>query len=124
MKSFYILIVLALLFTGCSSTDRPEKSNLTVGVVKQSIVEGQTTQADLMSTFGSPNLISRNADGEEVWAYNRMSFQSNDESGAFTLILVGKSKATSSKSSKSFDLILTFDKNDVVKDYKVIYAAY
>ncbi len=50
----------------------------------------------------------------------------NMESGASgaSLIFFGGSKAISSSTTKSFDLIITFDNNDIVKDYKVIYASY
>lgn len=124
MKNKYLFLFIIMLLTACASTDQSQPSNLTVGTVKTTIVEGKTSQADLLENFGSPNLISRNADGEEVWAYNRMSYQSKKESSGFSLILVGSSKALSSQASRSFDLILTFDKNEIVKSYKVIYAAY
>ena len=121
-----ISIITLLLIGGCFAT-LPEKtgnSKLTVGEVKREIVKGQTTQAEIMLTFGSPNLVSQNKEGNEVWAYNRMSYQTYAGSEGGTLILWGGSKAVSSATTKSFDLIITYDSNDVVQDYKVIYASY
>lgn len=99
-------------------------SRLTTGEAKKNIIKGQTTQSEIMQVFGSPNLVTRNSDGEEVWSYNRMSYDSNSSASSSWFILFGGSNATSSTGSKSFDLIITFDDRDVVSDYKVIAASY
>lgn len=108
------------LLSGCSA-DRPkQKSNLTFGTVKKHIIKGQTNQAEVVQLLGSPNIVTKNAKGEEVWTYTRQAYDS--ESGAYGggIILFGGHKAFSSSSTSSFDLIMTFDKNDVVKDYSVV----
>jgi len=49
---------------GCAtfpmSREPVQKSNLTVGTIKKEIVKGQTTQAEILKLFGSPNLITKN----------------------------------------------------------------
>jgi hypothetical protein len=64
--------------------------------------------------------VTKNSKGEEVWTYSKQSYDS--ESGGFGggIILFGGSKAFSSSASSSFDLILTFDSQDIVKDYSVV----
>ena len=120
-----LMAIMPLALVSCqSSKPQPEKSKLTVGEVKRQIVKGQTTQADVISFFGSPNLVSKNSEDKEVWAYNRMSYNTSAASSGASLILIGGSKASTSSTSRSMDLIVTFDKNDVVEDYKVIYASY
>ena len=124
-----LLVILASLIfvTGCNYTTIPDKvgnSKLTVGETKRNIIKGETNQAEIMSIFGSPNLVSKNKENKEVWAYNRMSYDTQSGSEGGSLIFWGGSKAVSSGSTKSFDLIITFDKNDIVEDYKVIYASY
>ena len=122
----YVLIAAcSLSMVACKSREpQPERSKLTVGEVKRQITKGMTTQAEVVSLFGSPNLVSKNRDEKEVWASNKMSFESSKGSSGVSLILIGGSKATASTTSKSMDLIITFDKNDIVEDYKVIYASY
>ena len=119
--SFLLLLVIAssTLLLGCA-TRVQQKSNLTAGTVKTNIQEGVTSQTQILKLLGSPNIITRNKTGEEVWTYSRQSFDS--ESGSFGggLILFGGSKAFSSASSNSFDLIITFDGQNIVKDYSVI----
>lgn len=114
-----------LLMIGCASTEKPvQKSNLSMGTVKRTIIKGRTTQSEVVQMLGSPNLVTRNSHDEEVWTYSRQSYDS--ESGGFGggLILFGGHKAFSSGSSNSFDLILTFDKHDVVKDYSAVQSQF
>jgi len=108
------------LLVACSSSPTVQKSNLTFGTVKKSIVKGKTSQADVVQLLGSPNIVTKNSQGDEVWTYSKQSYDS--ESGGFGggIILFGGSKAFSSSASSSFDLILTFDQKDIVKDYSVV----
>ena len=98
-----------------------QKSNLTVGVVKTKIVKGETTQSEVLELFGAPNLITKSKNDDEVWNYNKMSFESG--SGAASDVWFG-SRALSSTTTSSFDLIIIFNDNDVVKDYSIISASY
>lgn len=119
-KSLMSSIAIALV-VACSSSHQPvQKSNLTYGTVKKSIVKGKTNQAEVVQLLGSPNIVTKNSKGDEVWTYSKQSYDS--ESGGFGggIILFGGSKAFSSNASSSFDLILTFDNRDVVKDYSVV----
>ncbi len=125
--SWLALAVCVLVATGmgCSSSEKPQqKSNLTMGTVKKRLVRGKTTQADIVQLLGSPNMVTKNSHKEEVWTYSRQSYDS--ESGGFGggLIVFGGNKAFSSGSSNSFDLIITFDKDDVVRDYSAVQSQY
>ena len=104
----------------CSSQPVAQKSNLSYGTVKTNIVKGQSDQAQVVQLLGSPNIVTKNKQNEEVWTYSRQSYDA--ESGGFGggIILLGGSKAFSNSSSSSFDLVLTFDSKDVVKDYSVV----
>ena len=114
------VFALCALSSCVTSSKSPQKSNLTAGVVKTRIHKGVTSQTDIVRLIGSPNIITKNKDGEEVWTYSRQSFDS--ESGGFGggLIFFGGSQAFSSAGSKSFDLIITFNESSVVKDYSVV----
>jgi len=97
-----------------------EKSNLTIGVVKSKVVKGKTSQDEILKLFGAPNLVSKNKSNREVWSYNKMSVEHKAGSTDF---FAGQ-RASQSSSSRSFDLIITFDENDIVADYSVISTAY
>ena len=128
LRSVAMIACLAVvtMISSCSSykygqnAEPTQKSNLTFGVVKSKIQKGTTTQSEILEVFGSPNLITKNKSNEEVWSYNKMSVQ---ERAGHTDFFTGQ-RASVSSSSQSFDLIITFDENDVVKDYSVISTSY
>ena len=126
MRKTIFIALTAFLLASCSSykygqnAEPTQKSNLTFGVVKSKIEKGVTKQAEILNIFGSPNLVTKNKSNDEVWSYNKMSVQ---ERAGSTDFFTGQ-RASVSSSSQSFDLIITFDKNDVVKDYSVISTSY
>lgn len=120
--------ILVALLSGCASTVRDsqpaQKSNLTMGMVKTEIIKGRTTQTEVLKLFGAPNLITKNRSNDEVWNYNRMSFDSVSGSDSGFAIFWSGSRALSSATTQSFDLIIVFDGGDIVKDYSVVSASY
>ena len=133
-KTIFIALI-AFLLASCSSykygqnAEPTQKSNLTFGVVKSKIEKGKTTQAEILNIFGSPNLVTKNKSNDEVWSYNRMSVQERAGSSGVVVSFLsgattGGARASASTSSQSFDLIITFDENDVVKDYSVISTSF
>lgn len=74
---FCLLMSFSIFLIGCTNIQDvvpTQKSNLTVGMIKSKVVEGRSTQNDVIELFGSPNLITTNSEGNEVWTYNRSSY--------------------------------------------------
>lgn len=126
----YLLILVSFLFMSCSSpqTYDTQKSNLSVGTIKKGIVENKTTQTEILEMFGSPNLITTGSDGSEVWSYNKSSYDgaANSKSSGLWVLLASSSNSSvvSTSSTSSLDLIIKFNKNQTVKEYKVISSKY
>ena len=125
MNKLTLLGFLFLSLSSCTSykygaEGNAQKSNLTMGVVKSQVIKGQTKQDEVLKLFGSPNLVSKNKSNREVWSYNKMSVENKAGSTDF----FSGQRASQSSSSRSFDLIITFDENDVVADYSVVSTAY
>lgn len=125
MNKFILTGLLIISLSSCNSykygtEGTAEKSNLTMGVVKSKIVKGSTSQDEILKLFGSPNLVSKNKSNREVWSYNKMSVEQKAGSTDF---FAGQ-RASQSSSSRSFDLIITFDEQDVVIDYSVVSTAF
>jgi hypothetical protein len=121
-----------------------QKSNLTAGMVKKYVKIGTATQADILAVFGAPNIITRDKNGNEVWTYDRQSMASASEiaawnaGGTATVGAAGiagstpvggivggggsaeKGSSSGQVSSATFTLMITFDSNDVIKDYRMM----
>ncbi len=112
-------LILALMLAGCTYTDSKKQSNFTPGVVKESIVKGVTTQNDLVKLFGSPNIVSKDKDGKEVWTYSKHSASTNSKNSFFSFLIGGAGSAYGNTSSASFSLVITFNDRNVVEDYSM-----
>lgn len=119
------LLLPALLLCGCISTPAPlteRNAQLTQGNVQLSIQVGRTTKADILERFGAPNVTARDGSGKEVWTYQRSGqvSQSSSNFGYWNVFLFGQSGESSGfeSSSRMITLIIKFDKNDTVSDFK------
>lgn len=128
-KKFLILIAFSLFCTlsvsGCVSNPQPvtdRNSELTHGNVQMNLIVGQTTKSDVIDNFGSPNITTRDGAGREVWTYQRAAqvSQSSSQSGYWTIIFAGKSSRAGGfeSSSRMITLIIKFNENDVVSDFR------
>jgi len=146
-----LIVCMGFITVGCvraKSPDLPysnqQKSNLTAGMVKKYVKVGEATQADILTVFGAPNIITRDKDKNEVWTYDRQSIASASEVaewntsgrvGAIAGGLVGssavgggasiggssgKGSTAGQVSSATFTLIIKYDENDVVQDYRMM----
>jgi hypothetical protein len=120
-----------------------QKSNLTAGMVKKNVKVGDTSQTDILAIFGAPNIITRDRQGHEVWTYDRQSIASASEIAAWNAGAngvvgagglvgdavvggaaglsgsTGKSGTAGQVSSATFTLMISFDDNDMVIDYRM-----
>ena len=125
MKIILVLIISLLLLTACVTAPEPltkKNSELTQGMVQMNLEVGKTNKAEVLNTFGGPNITTRDSSGNEVWTYQRAAqiSQSSSQSGYWTIIIAGKSGSAAGfeTSSRMITLIIQFDQNDVVTDFK------
>ena len=125
MKIILVLITSFLLLTACVTAPEPltkKNSELTQGMVQMNLEVGKTNKAEVLNTFGGPNITTRDSNGNEVWTYQRAAqiAQSSSQSGYWTIIIAGKSGSAAGfeTSSRMITLIIKFDQNDVVTDFK------
>ncbi|MBW2652577.1 MAG: hypothetical protein JRC57_05775 [Deltaproteobacteria bacterium] len=147
----FLIVCIGFITVGCVRAKSPElpysnqqKSNLTAGMVKKYVKVGETTQTDILTVFGAPNIITRDKESNEVWTYDRQSIASASEvaewntSGSVGVLaggLVGntavgggasiggssgKGSTAGQVSSATFTLIIKYDENDVVQDYRMM----
>ena len=125
MKNILFILIFSILITGCVTAPEPltkKNSELTQGMVQMNLEVGKTTKSDVIETFGGPNITTRDSSGNEIWTYQRQAqvSQSSSSSGFIFVIIAGKSADASGfeTSSKMMTLIIKFDGNDVVTDFK------
>ncbi|MEZ4815360.1 MAG: hypothetical protein R3A80_09190 [Bdellovibrionota bacterium] len=115
-KAFYTVLLFS--FLSCSSY---HSDKVAYRKVANTIVRGKTTQNEVIQLMGSPNIVTRNAKGEEVWTYTKKSYNPGTGDVVEGVILSGGTRPSSSgTNTAAFDLILTFDQVDIVRDYSIV----
>ncbi|UCH10422.1 MAG: outer membrane protein assembly factor BamE [Fidelibacterota bacterium] len=105
--SVFIGFIFLLLIVGCASQTVMDR--LTLGTVQASLHEG-LSQAEVQAALGAPNIVSKDATGREVWTYDKIYKQSESRSFFFWM--------SSTSTQKTLTVLITFDENSRVTEYK------
>lgn len=138
MRIFGSVVAASLLVSGVVNArekDAPRDPNtLTHGMVQMTVRLHETSQMEVLNAFGAPNITTIDASGQEVWVYDRHATVTSDSSGGFSIGLgigaggegvgglgglgFGKRKSRSETSQRTMTLIIKFDQNKIVSDFR------
>ena len=132
-----ILAAAAVLLSSAPvlARERQDSANtLTQGMVSMTLKVGETSQYDVLQTFGGPNVSTLDGQGREVWVYDRHATVSFEKSSGFSIGMLvgaggggvgggaglgfGSSKSKSEQSSRSMMLIIKFGPDKKVVDFQ------
>jgi len=72
-----------VLVTGCMSASQhsgqlhsERERRMTVGIVQREIRQGMSP-ADVAAALGSPNIVTKDADGKETWIYDKIATEAS-----------------------------------------------
>ncbi len=133
------LILLAMFIGGCMTAAEHQQAlhsskerEMTLGVVQKEIRTGMS-QADVAVALGSPNIVTKDSDGNESWIYDKIATEvsySKDSGGIFggvgavienwriaPVAGVGYSKSAGAiaQTQKTLTVVIKFDENSLVK---------
>lgn len=117
MRTAAFVLVVAV---GCQSTPPPDEGapekGLTTGVVQREIRKGMSG-AEVAEALGSPNIVTTDEEGREVWVYERFArdVQTKDR-GYFVFFVYGESSSTKG-STRTLTVIIKFDQQKKVRDF-------
>lgn len=111
-----------------------DPNTLTHGMVQMTVKVGETSQGQILETFGAPNITSIDGSGQEMWVYDRHATVSANSSSGFSIGMLigagggdvggggglgfGKKKSKSSQSSRTMTLIIKFNDAKIVSDFR------
>jgi hypothetical protein len=117
---------------------QPKASALTPGMVKTKLIAGKTTQAEVLELFGPPDLVTSLEKGE-MWGYDKVSRELAEAATGISLgatslfggagggvlggilggIGGGAQESRRVESTTTVFLLVYFDKQGIVTDYKL-----
>ena len=118
-----LLVSPFIMLVGClnprdvhDSVNSDDKATISVANAQRSIKVGMSGAA-VAEALGSPNIVSTDEEGREVWIYDRVtsSVRSTAANGPLTLV-VGGSAAAAERSQRTLTIIVKFDKQAKVRD--------
>ena len=137
------LVPLAFYSIGCMTaqqhyedTHGPQERQMTVGMVQKEIKKGMSG-AEVAEVLGSPNIVTTDAEGREVWVYDKISTDvtySRSSGGGIIGLLIGgvsgdvlagggaggsfsKSAGAESTTQRTLTVVIKFDENKMVRDF-------
>ena len=141
MKKIIPILFISFIIFNCAPPEPiiievPVKTEdkLTLGTVQSKIKKGMN-QTEVLEVLGSPNIVTKNKSGNEVWTYDKISSSqssSNDASatygqaqlnkGFWTFLFGGTTNSVQSNSnrdieSKSITVIITYNNDKIVSDF-------
>ena len=111
-----------------------KEDKLTLGTVQSKIKKGMN-QTEVLEVLGSPNIVTKNSQGNEVWTYDKIGSNQSSSSevsatygqrqlnqGFWAFLFGGVTSSAGASSdrnseSKSLTVIITFDGNSNVSDF-------
>jgi outer membrane protein assembly factor BamE (lipoprotein component of BamABCDE complex) len=141
MRQSCILLsfVLLLMLSGCMSANQhyrnlasTEEREMTVGAVQKEITRGMSG-AQVAEVLGSPNIVTTDEQGREVWVYDKIStdvsYSRSSVGGVVGGLVVGGdaagvaganagySSGASSKTQRTLTVVIKFDEDKKVRDF-------
>lgn len=109
---------------------------MTIGIVQKEIRKNMAA-AQVAEVLGSPNIVTTDAEGREVWVYDKISTDvtySNDSGGLGAILLIGsasggtaggglgsgsysRSAGAQSKTQRTLTVVIKFDRQNKVRDF-------
>jgi outer membrane protein assembly factor BamE (lipoprotein component of BamABCDE complex) len=137
MNKFITLMLFStVLVSGCQNTpqarlaDVRKGENMTVGKVQRTIKIGMSN-AEVVESLGSPNIVSTDEQRREVWVYDKIStetvYSKSAAGGGIGALILGdvgglvgisgsKQSGARSTSQRTLTIIIKFGKDSTVRD--------
>ena len=141
MKNIIFIIFFITIMFNCAPPEPiiievplEKKDKLTLGKVQSQIKKGMS-QTKVLEVLGSPNIVTKNSNGNEVWTYDKISSSqssSNNASATYGQAQLGKgfwaflfggttnsvqSSSNRDVESKSLAVIITYNNDKIVSDF-------
>jgi len=133
MKRLPLLFILsslifgAIQITGCMSAadhaaalHSTRDRDLTVGLVQRDIRYGMS-QGDVAQALGSPNIVTREDNGNETWIYDKIATEASRsaDSGGWTILLAGSNKqaGASATTQRTLTVVIKFNQQRQVSNF-------
>ena len=126
-RALLATLLLAAVAAGCTSAAQHEQNlgstaerAMTVGVVQKTIRAG-LTQDQVVGALGSPNIVTRDAEGRETWVYDKVaseaSYSRSQNYGTVLLLGGGNAAGAASTTQRTLTVAIKFGADERVESF-------
>lgn len=123
----FAMLALVAALVGCTTAPEHQQQlgstrerEMTVGVVQREIRAG-LTQDQVAEALGSPNIVTRDASGNETWIYDKIASEASySNSSAYGTILIlggGTASGAAATTQRTLTVVIKFDANRQVESF-------
>lgn len=116
MRTEIIIMFLIGFNLSCSIFHKTQKNE---NRLKIEIIKGVTTETMALNLLGIPSSVKPNEIGDEIWNYKNLVYSTTENNDGKTLVLWAYTTGDSAEVARPFQLLITFDQNDVLKDFEI-----
>jgi len=120
-------LLLAAVAAGCTSAAQHEQNlgstaerAMTVGAVQKTIRAG-LTQDQVVGALGSPNIVTRDAEGRETWVYDKVaseaSYSRSQNYGTVLVLGGGNAAGAASTTQRTLTVAIKFGADQRVESF-------
>lgn len=130
MKNYIFITVATVILLSLNScqttressgnTGYTQEKELTVGLVQKEIKKGMSG-ADVADVLGTPNIVTKDEDGNETWVYDKIATEVNySENQSSIFIFIGgvsDKSGTKTVTQKTLTVVIKFDDRSRVSSF-------
>jgi outer membrane protein assembly factor BamE (lipoprotein component of BamABCDE complex) len=120
-------LILAASAAGCTTAAQHQQTlgstaerQTTLGVVQKEIHAG-LTQDEVIAALGSPNIVTRDANGRETWVYDKVATEASYSNSSVygTILLLGGAQAAGAASTtqRTLTVVIKFGPDQRVETF-------
>lgn len=111
-----VILVAILLLVACTpryARNCADVPRFTLGQAQLYIHEGMSG-AEVASFLGSPNIVTKDQEGNETWVYDKVACTRKSDSRGFSFFLFGGSSLSTVASQETTTVVIKFDSSGKV----------
>ena len=93
---------------------------MTLGIVQKEIHAGMG-QDEVATALGSPNIVTRDANGQETWIYDKVateaSYSRSDAYGTILILGAGSAAGAAASTQKTLTVVIKFSADQRVESF-------
>lgn len=115
-NKFILVSLVCVALTSCQTTPKSNFDYPSLTSIKEKIKNGASTKDEVLNLLGTPNLMSVNKSGQEVYVWDKRVIMNEK--------MRGTDASTEQREEKTVTIAITFTDRSIVKEFTLRATSY